>query len=132
MQLDEVHDLYDRASAKASDIARQLAFAGIAIVWLFSGATTGATDGLRVPDGLLAAGFVLVLMLSLDFLHAVYRAGAFAAYARYLEWKTAAQDNDGAPAWIHWPSIVLFWGKLIALAVAYVQMGSFLLDQLSR
>jgi hypothetical protein len=128
MDLADIRSTYDAASAKASDIARQLAFAGVAIVWLFSGATV-TNDVLRISDQLLAAGFFLVLALALDLLHAIYRAVAWGIYGRYLERHRRHTDVD-APAWINWPSIALFAGKLAAVAVAYFLIGDFLLQRL--
>jgi hypothetical protein len=128
MDLADVQNTYEVASAKASDIARQLAFAGVAIVWLFSG-TTSTDDQLRVTGRLLAAGFFLVIALALDLLHAVYRAAAWGIYGRVLERRGRIRDVD-APAWINWPSIGLFSGKLAALVIAYVLIGLYLAQRL--
>jgi hypothetical protein len=127
MDLADVQHTYEVASAKASDIARQLAFAGVAIVWLFSGATS--TDQLRVTGRLLAAGLFLVIALALDLFHVVYRAAAWGIYGRVLERRGGSRDVD-APAWINWPSIGLFSGKLVALVIAYVLIGIYLVQRL--
>ena len=124
MDLADVQRTYEAASAKASDIARQLAFAGVAIVWLFSGAT-GTVDQLRVTGRLLVAGLFLVSALALDLLHAVYRAAAWGIYGRILERRGRSRGVD-APAWINWPSIGLFGGKILAVAVAYILIGIYL------
>src|SRR5437016_3285049 len=60
----------DYFSGKISDISRQLAFAGIGIIWVFK---IGTESQQTVPRNLVPAGFLLVLGLTFDFLH--YLAG---------------------------------------------------------
>ena len=130
MSLSAVRETYYEASGKASDIARQLAFAGIAVLWILSGATLSRTGGLRVTDDLLRVGFCLVLALVLDLLQYVYRSIAWGVYARYLE-KHAITKVE-APDWINRPTIGLFGLKLIALGAAYALLLVAVLDRLNR
>lgn len=126
---DRLNDLYNESSAKASLIARQLALAGIAVVWLFSGAS--ATSGeLRFPGLLLPAGFLLVISLGFDLLHAVYRAFAFGIYSWMKRNEKPRTDVD-LPAFIHYPSQVLFVGKLLAVVAAYVLLGVYLAERVT-
>jgi hypothetical protein len=124
MDRDLIRATYESASSKASEVARQLAFAGVAIVWLFSGATMPKSGGLQIENSLLRAGFFLVLCLALDFAHAVYRAAAWGIYGWYLDTKHG--ETDDAPAWINYPSNAFYWGKLLALGVAYVLLTAYL------
>jgi hypothetical protein len=129
MTSDYLNDLYNESSAKASAIARQLALAGIAVVWLFSGAS--ATSGeLRFPGLLLPAGLLLVTSLAFDLLHAVYRAFAFGIYAFAKRHEEPPTDVD-LPAFINYPSLVLFVGKLVAVVAAYVLLGLYLAERVT-
>lgn len=65
-----VAEQYDQATEKLSEISRNLAFVGIATVWLFSGATADAAE-LVFPALLLWAAGLFVGSLTLDALHAV-------------------------------------------------------------
>jgi sugar/nucleoside kinase (ribokinase family) len=42
MKLSEVRDAYETLSGKASEIARQLSLAGIAVIWIFKSGTDQA------------------------------------------------------------------------------------------
>src|SRR6516225_8354418 len=63
MKLSTAQDGYHEASATASDVARQLALAGIAFVWLLAGGLQ--TSGVMLNSRLLTAGLVLALILDL-------------------------------------------------------------------
>lgn len=119
MDLSELHQRYTVASSKASDIGRQLAFAGIAIVWLFSGGDVSPSGGIDVADGLWWPGLLLVLTLGFDFSHAVYAAASWGFYAWLLEGRGMTEDID-APRALLWPTLGLFWCKLGCLGAAYV------------
>jgi hypothetical protein len=129
MRLEEIHTRYSAASAKASEVGRQLAFAGIAIVWLFSGGETNDSGGLDIPPDLLRPGLFLVLTLGFDFLHATYAAGAWGAFGRVLE-RRGRTDHIELPRWIHWPSLFFFWTKLACLGLGYLLLAVYFVDRL--
>lgn len=125
MKLAEVRENYTYFSGKASDIARQLALAGIALIWIFK---TQVGEQYRVPKELLpAAGFV-VLALILDFLHYIVASLCWAIFNRFKEYRGTKEDDDFlAPGQINWPSLVFFWTKLIATIAAYVYILRFVI-----
>jgi hypothetical protein len=53
-------------SGKASDLNRQLGFAGIALIWLFKKDVSGQ---IVIPHILIWAGALIVVSLTLDMLH---------------------------------------------------------------
>lgn len=115
-------ELYQYHSGKASDVARQLAFAGIATIWLFHVGDAGHS---AVPTGLIPPLEFLSIALGLDFLHYAICALVWGAYHRIRERRRTHQADDkdaDAPRWINWPGLSLFWLKLIAVTV-----GQFLL-----
>lgn len=68
MILQDYRETFYTFSGKASDLNRQLAFAGIAIIWLFK---KDNLAGLSIPRELLWPGVLIVLSLGLDMLHYV-------------------------------------------------------------
>jgi hypothetical protein len=129
MGLQKYRDSYDVFSSKASEIARQLAFAGIAAVWVLRPADPRATE---IPDALLVPLAAFVTALGLDLLHAAYGALAWGAFCRYHEHcdTDPASDID-APKWINWPTNSFFVGKIAAVLVGYAATFDYVLSQMS-
>ncbi|HZN68741.1 MAG TPA: hypothetical protein VFB66_25910 [Tepidisphaeraceae bacterium] len=119
----------DTFTSKASELARQLALAGIAIVWIFK---TDKPDGPSVPRDLLTPTLFIIVALALDFLHYVYGGAAWS----FFHWKKEQRekvDEDAefkAPTPINWPTNVFYWGKLIAVGVAYALLLRYVYRQL--
>src|SRR5690606_16680086 len=104
-------------SSKTSEIARQLSFAGIALVWVFKPQDAAPT---AIPAELLLPAAFFVFALALDLLHAAYGTFVWGAFSRYHEsLHIGAEDELDAPAWFNWPTLVLFWGKVLAVIAAY-------------
>ena len=59
MKLSEIRKAYEELSGLLSKISRQLAFAGIGIVWLFR--TTGADGNASIDVGMITSIFCFVL-----------------------------------------------------------------------
>jgi hypothetical protein len=124
---------YEQRSQKASEIARQLAFAGIAFVWVFSGGNTSTGVRIHIPSDLLRVGLVLVAALTLDLLQYVWGAGSWGVFRRVHEKrirKGTEADDFLAPPIMNWPAIGCFWLKLSAVSAAYVFLGIALKDRL--
>jgi hypothetical protein len=127
------------ASGKASDNARNLAFAGIAVVWLLSGGSEHPTSA-TIEDGLVAPLLAFVATLFLDFMQYAVQAVIWRVFSRKKENELKARfDND--PAWakeefevapaMNAPGEVCFWLKLAVLALGYVLLGVQLVDRLA-
>lgn len=129
MSRDALQDLYNETSARASQIARQLAIAGVAVVWLFSGAKGDAAE-LRFPLLLGWAGLAFVVSLGADLLHAIYRALAF-GLLNWLRRKSEPSEEVDLPAAINWPSIFFFWLKLLSVCSGYLVLGWYLFDRVA-
>lgn len=126
MTLQAYRDAYYEYSGKASDIARQLGFAGIAVIWLFK--TNGAEDGYYTLDSdLFRAGFLIVVALSLDLLQYVVSAAIWGIFTRHIEKRGGKTTRMGqAPIYLNWPGLFFFWTKLAAVLVAYAVLLRFL------
>ncbi len=122
MRLSDARNAYYEASGKLSDIGRQLALAGFAIIWVFKSDTNGVV---QVPPELGAPAFFLALTLALDLLQYVSRTLAWGWFHRITEKREAHPEKDptvSAPAWLNRPAMSFFVAKLLSLAVAYVQI----------
>lgn len=127
MKLSEWLTVYQHFSGKLSDINRQLAFAGIALVWLFR---TDVKPIPNVPAGLLLPVILLIAGLATDLLHYTYGTVVWGCFHECHELRLfrAGVDRDvnvAAPAWLNWPSIVLFAAKVSAVAAAYAFIFCF-------
>ena len=118
MKLPEYRKDYYDCSSKASDLTRQLAFAGIAVVWIFA---IGKDSDKKLAVDLVWPCIFLVATLAADFLQYVSASAVWGFYYRYLERKGHKDDED--LAWhsekLTWPQLSFFCLKLILVAVAY-------------
>lgn len=135
-----IHDYlvdYDYYTAKASDINRSLALAGVAIVWLFRNPEGSKT---LFPDPLLYPLWFLIISLGLDllqyFLGAIFW-GIFYEYKFHL-WKrvknklTDEQVKDiEAPNLLSIPLVVIFFAKISAMVYAYYELFVFLQNKIA-
>lgn len=134
MKLEEVKKEYHIYTDAISKIARQLAFAGIAVVWIFK---TDAPSGPKVPHVLLWPMFFLVLTLALDFLQYGYGAVMYhISFERFERKKNRTvpklPETHNFPVSVRLvrPMDVFFYLKLVAVAVAYVLLILHLYRQL--
>ncbi|MET4599236.1 MULTISPECIES: hypothetical protein [Stenotrophomonas] len=117
MKIANYRDVYYSFSSKTSDISRQLSFAGIAFIWVFKPEDAVPT---AIPPELLWPAGLFVLALALDLLHAAYGTLAWGIFSRHHEKRGVALDDEfDAPSWLNWPALTFFWGKVLAVIVAY-------------
>jgi hypothetical protein len=117
MKLGEVRSAYEDLSAKASDIARQLGFAGIGLIWLF---TSRSLSVVSVDQRLLKAALFIFLSLGFDLAQYLLGATTWFIYFRYKERENISHDAQfEAPDQINWPTWTLFYLKLSMMVTAY-------------
>jgi hypothetical protein len=117
-------------TGKASDVARNLALVGFALVLLLGGA---ATDDFReardepvdLPGSLIVSGSLLVIGLTLDLAQYIYGAAAFDLWTRREESRRESQGAtyeypEGFPDKINWPSTFFFYSKVLLVIVGYI------------
>jgi len=118
IKLKECQDAYYLFSGKASDIARQLSFAGIAIVWMFK---PGNELNILIPHNLLIPLFFFTLSLFADLVHYVYSTVLWGCFHRKEEKKGEKPESEvSVPPWFNWPSITLFSLKLLSVVAGYL------------
>src|SRR4051812_20938279 len=108
MKLSAALQAYYDLSGKASEVARSLAFAGIAIVWTFK---VGEGASSQVAADFLAPAFFLAVTLVLDFGQYALGALIWGSFHRYHEKKQSdpAKDSEiSAPRWLNWPALICF------------------------
>lgn len=130
MRLEDVRDAYYTQSGKVSDVARQLALAGIAVVWVFSGGGVSTGAAVHIPKDLTFAGLVLIAALAADFFQYAWASAAWGIFNRVKEREVKETTEFEAPPWLNYPTLVFFWGKLLLVAFAYVLLGIALASRL--
>jgi hypothetical protein len=127
MKLQECRDAEVNYSKRASDIARNLGFAGLAIVWIFKQDVAGR---LVVPIGLVWATVLIVIALGIDFAQYVFGALYWGRFVRQKEAELVInpgqRDEFTNPLWYHKVVDTLFYTKLGFIAAAYVALLLYL------
>ncbi len=124
MNLKEYRKTYYELSGKASDIARQLAFAGIALIWVFK--TQNADGAYVLGRELLVSGALIIFALACDLLQYVAGTLIWGWYARYKE-KQGVKPTAllRAPRYFTWPALGFFWAKIVLVVAAYAVLLGF-------
>lgn len=133
MKLSEARENYYCHSAAASAAARQLAFAGIAALWVFN--QPGAQPGIALPHILTWAMILLCLSLACDLLQYATASAIWGYFHRVKEKELAAKSitadaNVAAARWFNWPGIFFYWAKLALIIAAYACISAFLFKYL--
>ena len=110
-------------SGKASDATRQLALAGIAVVWIFK-----VQDGqnISVPRELLAPALFFVVALALDLLQYALASLIWEGFLHYHS-KHGAKDEDEVDAHWKWnmPANFCFVMKIVGVICGYLLLVAY-------
>lgn len=127
MKLNESLTTYRELSGKASDVARHLAFAGIAVVWIFK---TGNATSPKIPSELIPPVTLCVGALACDLLQYVTGALIWGAFHRINEKRNHREDDDvPASPKLNWPALTFYWVKLAMVIIGYVYLIFYLKKQ---
>ena len=131
MKLANAYEQYQYFSGEASKLSRQLAIAAIGIIWLFKVDSPG---GFHVPPKLIPVAGAAVLALTLDFFQYAYGACVWGFLHRQKELSLGPASEKDFPVRreVNWPTIVLFWAKVIVTGIAYVMLLEFLIPLFRR
>ncbi|MBN7796649.1 hypothetical protein [Parahaliea mediterranea] len=124
MDLQTYRGYYEARSATASNVARQSAFAGIALVWIFK---DQVGQEFALPMGLLYPTICMMVGLAADLMQYVVASAIWGFYCRIKEKEFDPDPNPEFrnPNWINWPALGLFWLKLAAVLVGYVLLVKY-------
>ena len=120
MKLSDYRNTYYEFSGKASDVARKLAFAGIALIWIFK---IEAKPTPKIPDQLLLPSALLALTLAFDLLQYISATCIWGIFQWYHEHKLNDTSKDPAldsPSLLKWPQFIFFVLKLCTILLAYL------------
>jgi len=112
-------------SGKASDIARHLAFAGIAIIWIFKATEK---DIPKIPAELILPTILFSIALACDLLQYIIGTVIWSIFHRYHEAK-AEEGTDPeitASTYLNYPNWILFAVKIILVFWGYKEILTFL------
>jgi hypothetical protein len=133
MRLKEYKDVYYEFSGNASDISRQLAFAGIAIIWIFR----SVENPTKIPEPLLLPFAFMVSCLFFDILQYLAGTTVWGIFQWHEERKLQQENPDkqlseidemelDSPTWLKHPQFICFMLKTAAIFLAYVWLGKYL------
>lgn len=126
MKLCEYKKDYQWFSGKTSDVVRQLAFAGIAIIWIFK------QDGKplpAIPRELLWPTIFLALSLAADLLQYVSATIIWGSFHCYHEKKNSGDRDIKASTKLNWPTNILFYTKIFFVVFAYALMILYIFER---
>ena len=124
MKIQEYRDAFYVFSGKVSDITRQLAFAGIAVIWLFKKDVSGIP---KIDEALVLPGLLIVISLSCDLLQYSVGALIWRCVYRYKEKAGVSEDVDVKhSSSLELPIYCFFVIKVCSLIASFALIGSFL------
>lgn len=134
MKLKDFRDAYYDSSQSLSNISRQLALAGVALVWLFktsllpTTANSISTDaGIYLIQGDLYSTlcFFIICLIS-DYLQCFFKSFIWGAAHTWHDMKIGKntpnkEEIEINQPWgiINWPAIVFFWIKALSVGAGY-------------
>ena len=135
MKRSELRDERNRTSKAASDQARTLALAGLAVVWLFvADFFVGKPSSAHPSNWLTTAGALFALALLFDFLQLLLRAISLYVVYRGAERRTPDMTEDpDIPTVGFWPNRVTmapFFFKSACLLAGYGVLAYYFFSRL--
>jgi len=130
MKLSDYRETYYEFSGKASEVARKLAFAGIAVVWIFKASGTSSP---KIPFDLYFPTGLFVLTLAFDLFQYVSATIVWGVFQWKEERKLTDINDDpelGAHPFCKLPQNVFFMLKIIAISFAYLLLLLFVWQEL--
>ncbi len=105
-------------SGKTSDVVRQLALLGYAIIWVFK---LDTSSGPAVPREFQLPALFLALSLLLDFVQYVSGAIGWTWYNKSLyKAQIEAEANVTPPGRVYYAAYTAFFGKILFVTLGYV------------
>jgi hypothetical protein len=126
MLLSEYVKEYGDYSKRLSEITRSLAFAGIAIIWVFR-VTDQPTP--QIPDNLLLPLGLFAICLAFDLLQYIYSTTLWGIYVYVQDKKYPDSEDDPdltPPHWWEVPAYVFYFLKVLSILLAYVFLIKFI------
>jgi hypothetical protein len=116
MKIEDYRQTFYTYSGKLSDITRQLAFAGIAVIWLFKKDVSGTP---AIPEQLLLPGLLILVSLFCDLVQYIAGSLFWRWVYRHKEKTGVSEDADEQHSeWLERPIFLFFVLKIAALSAS--------------
>lgn len=126
-KLSEFKEDYYYFTGKLSDINRQIAFAGIALIWVFK---KGKELDFQIDDELILPAILIVSALAFDIFQYIYQSITWSIFYTIKNRKYKTEDKKlESPECLNYPAWFFFSVKVILVLVAYWEIFDFLLDK---
>lgn len=115
-------------SGKASDVARSIAFAGIALVWVFK---IDSDPSPKLPNDLLLPAGLFAIGLSFDLLQYITGSVIWGLFHWHHERKHQNTEDDpivNHSMWLASPVFILYGVKLISILAGYYFVGAYVVS----
>jgi hypothetical protein len=128
MSRTEIRDSYYELSGAASGVARTLALAGIAIVWVFR---ERSESGYRIPEDLHCPATIFVIALGCDLLQYAYQASALGIFNWLLHQRGVREARPvKLPAALPAIATILWSAKMAATIIGFFFLLKFMSAEL--
>lgn len=129
MKIKDALENYYFHSGKASDNVRQLAFAGIAVIWIFKIDLNGSP---KLPPELLLPLVLIAVGLAADLFQYYFAAVCWGFYHRWKEQQVQVREDTDfkAPHQLNWPGLVCYHIKIFTIIGGYYYILKFLVGWL--
>ena len=125
MEIKDYSERFAAFTSKASEVNRQLALAGIAVVWIFGNSATQL-----IEPALVKPLFFFLLTLALDLLHYLVGSIIWGLFFEIKEWqvnkKKIKNENIKAPNSLSLIINIIFVMKFISMILATIHLLKFL------
>lgn len=129
MKLSEIRKAYEDLSGKLSDVNRQLAFAGIGIIWIFK--ISEDNNSTSIPNELFTPLLALIISLGIDLLQYLIQTFTWYFYYLYKQSQGNSEEQEiNEPEYFNYLPWLFLLFKVVALITAYVYMFEYLRRQL--
>lgn len=126
-KLSEFKEDYYFFTGKLSDINRQIAFAGIALIWVFK---KGDNSGFQIDSELILPAILIVSALAFDIFQYIYQSVTWSIFYTYHNRKNKSEDKKiKSPEYLNYPSWAFFFIKVILVLIAYWKIFGYLLNK---
>ncbi|MDO1500913.1 hypothetical protein Q2T40_12300 [Winogradskyella maritima] len=126
-KLSEFKEDYYFFTGKLSDINRQIAFAGIALIWVFK---KGTNTEFQIDNALILPAILIVSALAFDMFQYIYQSVVWSIfYTRKNRRHKSEEKKIKSPEYLNYPSWVFFFIKVILVLIAYWKIFDYLLGK---
>lgn len=128
MKLEKYRDDSYEFSKQASDLIRQFAFAGIAVIWIFK--VENSEKAPMIPEVLICPLLLFITTLIFDLFQYLIPTIIWSLFYRIKEKKTKDDADVKASGWLSMPGWLFWILKVASLLFAYYYLISFMIRKI--